>query len=57
MAAPLPRPAAIGLNAAMPVLTRRRNPDRADCWRIYYGDDNKTSGDHIRARHMEAAVA
>lgn len=22
----------------MPILTRRRDPDRADCWRIHYGD-------------------
>jgi hypothetical protein len=22
----------------MPVLTRRRDPDRADCWRVHYGD-------------------
>ena len=22
----------------MPILTRRRNPDRHDCWQIYYGD-------------------
>jgi len=25
-------------NTAMPALTRRRNPDRPDCWHIYYGD-------------------
>jgi hypothetical protein len=22
----------------MPALTRRRNPDRHDCWHVYYGD-------------------
>jgi hypothetical protein len=27
-----------GLNAPMPVLTRRADPHRADCWLIHYGD-------------------
>jgi hypothetical protein len=22
----------------MPALTRRRYPERQDCWRVYYGD-------------------
>ena len=22
----------------MPTLTRRRSPDRQDCWRVFYGD-------------------
>jgi hypothetical protein len=26
------------LNAAMPELTRRRYPERPDCWHVYYGD-------------------
>jgi hypothetical protein len=26
------------LNIAMPELTRRRYPERADCWHVYYGD-------------------
>jgi len=28
----------IGLNAPMPDVTRRLDPDRADCWLIRYGD-------------------
>ena len=28
----------IDLNAQMPVLTRRADPDRANCWRVCYGD-------------------
>jgi hypothetical protein len=27
-----------GFDAAMPALTRRRDPHRADRWRVYYGD-------------------
>jgi hypothetical protein len=34
----LRRPVAIGLNAPMPVLTRRRDPYRPNCWRIHFGD-------------------
>jgi hypothetical protein len=26
------------LNAAIPALTRRRDPERADCWRIHHGN-------------------
>jgi hypothetical protein len=26
------------LNIAMPELTRRRYPERPDCWHVYYGD-------------------
>jgi hypothetical protein len=27
-------------NGAMPALTRRRDPERQDCWHVYYGDVN-----------------
>jgi len=34
----LPRPVLPRFNSAMPELTRRRYPEREDCWHVYFGD-------------------
>jgi hypothetical protein len=34
----LPRPPVARFNGTMPALTRRRYPERQDCWHVYFGD-------------------
>ena len=52
----VPHPAAIGLTAAMPALTRRRDPDRANCWFVYYGDVRVGAGKHSQVIGVNSQV-
>jgi hypothetical protein len=40
----------------MPALTRRRDPDRANCWFVYYGDVRVGAGKHSQVIGVNSQV-